>query len=266
MTYSRSSEASSRSATEVASSTLDQALVEHLDTLDAVSLLRWAAQRFPQRAAIVTSFQYSGCVLIDMVHRAGLSLRVATVDTLRLPAETYELIEKIERRYDLEVERYEPDAARVKQMVERHGEYLFFDTKAKQEYCCKVRKTEPNQRCLETLDVWITGLRRDQSQLREQTPKASLVETSNADKTVRRKLVKLAPVADLTEQDLQDYIAQHDVPYNALYEQGYKSIGCVICSTPVLPWEDSRAGRWRWFNRDADHAKECGIHNHGSGI
>ncbi len=231
-----------------------------LNQFEPVGLLEWAASH-GNRAGIVTSFQNTGCVTVDMAHRAGLELRVITVDTLRLPPETYDLIRRIEKRYGLEVERFQPDPARLSSMVERHGEHLFFDSPAKQKYCCQIRKVEPNQRALATLDVWVTGLRQDQSICRTNVKKATVVSAGE------REITRLSPLADWTDEDIQDYLDEYDVPYNALYGQGYTSIGCSICATPTRPGEDKRAGRWRWFNHLGDgHNKECGIHTQGGGI
>ena len=240
--------------------TENRALVETLNEMSAEQLLQWAFEEYGGRAGIVTSFQNTGCVMIDMAHRVAPELRVLTVDTLRLHQDTYNFIQTIEERYGVSVERFTPDPDAVHRMVQQHGEFLFFDSKAKQEYCCSIRKIEPNQRALATLDVWITGLRQDQSEFRNATPKASYAEQEG------RALLKLAPLVDWSEEDVWRYIRDNDVPYNPLYDQGYTSIGCVICTTPTLPWEDKRAGRWRWFNALEENNKECGIHIHGSGI
>ncbi|MDX9974383.1 MAG: phosphoadenylyl-sulfate reductase [FCB group bacterium] len=234
--------------------------LDDLNTQDAEALLKWAADTYGERAGIVTSFQTTGCVTIDLAARAGLNLRVLTIDTLRLPPETYEVIEAVERRYGIRVERFQPDPERLRRMVEQHGEYLFFDSKPKQEYCCSIRKVEPNGRALATLDLWITGLRRDQSSFRKEVPKATVVNQGG------REIVKLSPLADWGEQGIWDHIRANDVPYNRLYDQGYTSIGCVICTTPTRSGEDKRAGRWRWFNQAGEDKKECGIHIGGSGI
>jgi phosphoadenylyl-sulfate reductase (thioredoxin) len=234
--------------------------LEELNQLEPVELLRWAATH-SDRAGIVTSFQNTGCVTIDMAHRAGLGLRVITIDTLRLHPETYNLIERIEKSYGLEIERFRPDPERLSSMIDRHGEYLFFDSPAKQKYCCQIRKVEPNQRALATLDVWVTGLRQGQSASRTRVKKATVVSSGG------REILRLSPLVDWTDEQVEAYIGKHDVPYNTLYDQGYTSIGCVICATPTRPGEDKRAGRWRWFNHlGDDHNKACGIHEHGSGI
>ncbi len=236
--------------------------IPDLDALNAMApeaLLRWARDAHGERAGIVTSFQDTGSVMVDMMHRHAPGLRVLTVDTLRLHDETYALMDEVEQMYGIAIERYQPDPYRLEQMVAQHGEFLFFDSKSKQEFCCHVRKVEPNQRALESLDVWFTGLRRDQSAFRADTPKAQYVQRGG------REVLKIAPLVDWDQEQIDAYIAAHAVPKSKLYEQGYTSIGCVICTTPTLPHEDKRAGRWRWFNASEDN-KECGIHIGGSGI
>lgn len=241
--------------------TPNTALLEALHALTPEDMLAWALEHHGSRAGIITSFQDTGCVMVDMASRVAPGLRVMTVDTCRLHPETYQLMDEIEKRYGVSIEHFKPDPERLRKMIERHGEYLFFDSKAKQEYCCQIRKVEPNIRALRTVDVWITGLRRDHSENRQSVPKAEYVDGEWG------KILKLAPLADWDAQQVKEYIAQHEVPYNKLYDQGYTSIGCIICSTPTLPWEDKRAGRWRWFNA-VDDQKECGIHTNtgGAGI
>lgn len=236
----------------------EEALLEKLNQMDAAELLAWGAEHHGERAGVITSFQDTGCVTIDIAHRAGITLRVLTIDTLRLHPETYALIDEVEKRYGIEVERYSPRPDRVEEMVREYGEYLFFDSKLKQEYCCNIRKVEPNDEALSTLDVWYTGLRRDHSDNRKETPKASVVKGP----ALGSEILKISPLADWTTEEVWDYIRKNDVPANKLYQQGYSSIGCIICSTPTLRGEDKRAGRWRWFNaaNSGDDKKECGIH------
>lgn len=239
--------------------TEDPKLLDELNKMSPEQMLAWAQSNHAGRAAIFSSFQDTGCVMVDMAAKSAAGLRVLTVDTLRLHPETYRLINEVERRYNIEVERFEPDPAALRKMVEQHGEFLFFDSKAKQEYCCQVRKVEPNIRALQTVDVWITGLRRDHSEARESVERAAYVQQ------IHGTVLKLAPLADWTHQQVRDYIAENNVPYNKLYDQGYTSIGCVICSTPTKPWENKRAGRWRWFNHLDGDDKECGIHTNTGG-
>lgn len=240
---------------------VSDAALEQLNAMTPEALLAWSVAEYGDRAALFTSFQETGCVLIDMAHSQGLALRVVTVDTLRLHPETYALMEQIEARYGITIERFQPDPDRLRRMITLHGEYLFFDSKEKQEHCCAIRKVEPHDRALETVDVWITGLRKDQSAFRAITPKASRVQRGS------RELLKLCPLADWTEAMVKDYNTRRQAPLNPLYDQGYASIGCIICATPVRPGEDKRAGRWRWFNQyEQGDKKECGIHIGGSGI
>lgn len=240
--------------------TTEQALYEELNDKSPEDLFRWALEKHGPRAGIITSFQDTGCVMIDIMSKVAPGLRVMTVDTLRLPQETYDLMDAIEQRYDLSIERFEPEPSRLRKMVAQHGEFLFFDSKEKQEYCCKIRKVEPNDRALSTLDVWFTGVRRDQSSLRMDTPKLQLINRDG------HLLLKVSPLADWDKERIDAYAAEHNVPMSALYGMGYTSIGCVICTTPTLPHEPKRAGRWRWFNHLDNDDKECGIHVGGSGI
>jgi phosphoadenylyl-sulfate reductase (thioredoxin) len=234
-------------------------LLDDLNNLEPGELLRWGYEEHGDRAAVITSFQDTGCVTIDLACRKDVPLRVLTIDSLRLHPETYKLMDRIEDRYGIEIERFKPDLDRLKEMVQKHGEYLFFDSKAKQEHCCHIRKVEPNTEALKTVDVWITGLRRDHSDARSAIPKATIVQPDG------HKILKLAPLAGWDADQVWEYIREHDVPYNELYDRHYTSIGCIICSTPTLPWEDRRAGRWRW-QKEEGADRECGIHDHGSGI
>jgi len=238
----------------------EQELYEELRDKGPEDLFRWALEHHAGRSAIITSFQDTGCVMIDLMQKVAPGIRVLTVDTLRLPQETYDVMDQIEAKYGITIERFTPDPVRLDRMVRQHGEFLFFDTKDKQEYCCKIRKVEPNDRALETVDVWFTGLRRDQSELRGETPKVQLINRGG------RKILKVCPLAEWDKAMVDAHAAEHAVPMNALYNKGYTSIGCVICTTPTLPHEPKRAGRWRWFNYLDKDDKECGIHVGGSGI
>lgn len=243
-------------------SVIDDRLVGELDRLqDSQELIAEIFRRFGRRAAIGTSGQLTGSVIIDLAVQAGLRPRIFTIDTGRLFPESYAFFDEVERRYGLPVERISPDPQKIAQMVARHGEYLFFDSKEKQELCCRLRKVEPNQRVLSTLDVWITGLRKGQSAAREATARFEIIQVG----AEQRSILKVAPLVDWTEQQLWDYVKKHRVPTHELlaWQQDgwrYESLGCRICTTPIGPEEPRRAGRWRWFNYREDDDKECGIH------
>ncbi len=218
-------------------------------------------KRFEGRAAIVTSGQLSGMVLIHLAAENQLPFRVCTLDTLRLFPETYAFLEKVESRYGIQIEQIQPDPQEVQEMVSEHGEYLFFDSKAKQEYCCNVRKVRPMQRLLESLDVWITGLRRDQSEARKQLRKAEIISSTT------HPVLKVNPLLHWTAEEVWQFVRDNDIPVNPLLEADanghfYESLGCIVCTTPIKPGEPKRAGRWRWQNAapTTEDAKECGLH------
>ena len=150
-------------------------------------------------------------------------------------------------------------------MVRDHGESIFFDSKAKQEYCCKIRKVDPNNKILDTLDVWITGLRADQSDARSQIERLEIIQHTQQDGK-ERPLLKVTPLIAWTEEQVKEYARTNNVPVHKLLEMErdgwhYASLGCIICTTPVNSHETRRAGRWRWFNQQLnDDHKECGIH------
>jgi phosphoadenylyl-sulfate reductase (thioredoxin) len=232
--------------------------LEDFEEKTGPEIIQWAFETYGNRAAIGTSLQHTGMTQIDLAAEAVDDFRVFTVDTLRMHDETYEFYETVQDTYDIELDIYQPDETKVQKMMDRHGEYLFFDSREKQQLCCDIRKSEPHDRALEDVDVWIAGLRRDQSEERSNTPKAQIVE-ENGD-----KILKLAPLAEWTEEDVWNYIQENNVPYNPLFDEGYKTISCRICTTPVQEGEDERAGRWRWFN---NHDRECGLHySEGGGI
>ncbi|MBI3541174.1 MAG: phosphoadenylyl-sulfate reductase [Deltaproteobacteria bacterium] len=249
---------------------IDSTLIADLEKFKTPEdLIREVFTRFGKRAAIGTSGQLTGTVMIDMAVRSGIkNPRIFTIDTLRLFPETYELFAALEKKYKIKVEHIQPNTAKVEAMTKEHGEYLFFDSKKKQELCCYLRKVEPNERALETVDVWLTGLRADQSKSRAKTSRFELIKHGPGHEKDQRPILKIAPLVDWTEESLRDYSQKHDVPVHKLLnwkQDGwyYESLGCVICTTPIGPDEPRRAGRWRWFNNlpaESDDDKECGIH------
>jgi phosphoadenosine phosphosulfate reductase len=217
----------------------------------AEEVLRWALEEFGSRAAISTSFQATGMAILDMAAcMTGGDVRVFTLDTGRLHQETYDLIEKVRRRYGIRVEMLAPDAGELSRMLSLHGPNLFYEGVGKRRLCCEIRKVRPLNRKLAALDAWIVGLRRSQSESREDVDTVQLDHDHGG-------IVKVSPLAHWTEEQVWDYIRRNDVPMHGLYGRGYPSIGCAPCTRPTKPGEPQRAGRW-WWEDDAD--KECGIH------
>lgn len=213
----------------------------------AEDLLKWALTSWGSRFAVVTSFQLEGMVLLDMAIRLSPTVRVLSVDTGRMPPETYEMIETVRNRYGIPVEVILPDAAEVSAMVTRHGPNLFYRELGMRNLCCQIRKVRPLENRLRDFSAWAVGLRREQAESRREVPKAEQVEGR----------WKLSPLADWTKDAIWRYARQNDVPIHPLYQQGYASIGCAPCTRAIEPGADERSGRWWW---EEGAVKECGIH------
>ena len=226
------------------------ALADDFEQRPPQDLLRWASARFGDRLALTTSFQAAGMALLDMAWRIDPNVRVVTVDSGRLRQENHDLIEQVRERYGVKIAVQHPDAASLDTFVEKYGANAFYRSASLRLRCCDIRKVAPLSRALAGYDAWISGQRRGQSESRREVRK---VEIDHA----RGGLVKLNPLADWSEEEVWDYLRAHDVPHNALYDQGYTSIGCAPCTRPTGPGEDIRAGRWWW---EANVPKECGIH------
>jgi thioredoxin-dependent adenylylsulfate APS reductase len=216
----------------------------------AQELLGWALDRFHPRMAISAAGGLDGMVLIHMAWRINPAVRVFTLDTGRLPHETYSLFEDIRDRYGVQVEFELPDRLEVARLVQQHGPNLMYRSVDLRVACCEIRKVAPLKRKLATLEAWVAGLRREQWRTRKNIAKVELDRDHGG-------IVKVNPLADWTLDRVRRYIDEHDVPYHELFAQGYTSIGCEPCTRAVPPGEPERAGRW-WWEQDTD--KECGIH------
>jgi phosphoadenosine phosphosulfate reductase len=215
---------------------------------EATAILIHAGRRYPP-AALASSFGAEDMVLIDLIARVALPIGVFTLDTGRLPSETYALIDRTRDRYAIAIDVYCPEASAVEAYVREHGANAIYRDVALRERCCAIRKTEPLGRALAGKGAWITGLRRAQSLTRHDVP----VEAFDA----AHGLHKFNPLADWSHDDVWSYIRAHRVPYNPLHDRGYPSIGCAPCTRAVEPGEDARAGRW-WWEQPA--TRECGLH------
>ena len=227
-----------------------------LQSASAERLLEAAFEQFGEGLAIVTSFQAGGSVVLDLASRMSLPLRVITIDTGRLPEETYLQIDRVRDRYGFEVDLALPDAGEVSALVRAGGPNLFLRSEEDRLACCHVRKVLPFRNAVVGLDAWITGLRRDQSLARRSIRKVEPDWSNREDGS----LLKLSPLADWTEERVWSYIDEYRVPYHPLYDRGYRSIGCAPCTRPSRPGEQSRAERWWW----EQGAKECGLHQRAS--
>jgi phosphoadenosine phosphosulfate reductase len=224
-------------------------LQKHAAHLPAEELLRFALAQFGSRVALASSFGAEDQVITDMLCRLAPAPRIFTLDTGRLPQETYEAIQATRQKYGISIRILFPDQAQVESMVAQHGPNLFYDNIQNRKKCCEVRKVIPLRRELATLDAWVTGLRREQAETRTQVERIAWDAGFG--------LIKLNPLADWTTDQVWNYIRRHDVPYNALHDKGYPSIGCGPCTRAVKPGESLRAGRWWW---ELPEHKECGLH------
>jgi phosphoadenosine phosphosulfate reductase len=214
------------------------------------ALLQHAAAEHAGHIVQATSLGVEDMVVTDLLARLQLPVALAMLDTGQLHTQTLAMLPRIEARYGLRVERWQPPAAAVMHFVGRHGEGAMFDSVALRKACCALRKLEPLGRLLAGRSAWITGLRREQSGARGDVP---FSETDGPGRT------KFNPLADWTLADVWHYVALHDVPTNPLHDEFFPSIGCAPCTRAVTPGEDIRAGRWWW---EQDGAKECGLHVH----
>jgi phosphoadenosine phosphosulfate reductase len=222
-----------------------------LTEASAQEILGWAEAEFGARAAIASSFGVEDVVLIDLASRYAPSVGVFTLDTGRLPPETYEVMEEVRSRYRIPIATYLPDRAPVEHLEREKGFFSFRCSVEERKECCAIRKLEPLSRALAGKSAWITGLRRDQSVTRAAV---EVVEIDGA----HGGIVKLNPLARWKEAEIWRYARARALPVNALHARGYPSIGCAPCTRAVAPGEDVRAGRWWW--EQPEH-KECGLHD-----
>lgn len=225
-------------------------LNDEFETRTPQELLEWGLKEFHPCIALAWSGAEDVAV-VDMLVKINPKARIFTLDTGRLNPETYDLIERVRERYGIDIEVMFPDAAEIEEMVRRDGVNLFYHSIENRKLCCNLRKVQPLKRMLSTLDAWITGLRRDQAATRTVLKKIEIDETFGG-------IIKLNPLAGWSHKDVWDYIHKNDVPYNALHDKGYPSIGCAPCTRAVeSSCEDIRAGRWWW---ESPEGKECGLH------
>ena len=213
-------------------------------------ILLWVTEQFGQKAVQISSFGLEDVALFDMYWQINSGARLATLDTWRLPTETYTVIDQTKIRYNVNIEIHQPNKDAVLEMVTDHGFNLFYRGRENRIRCCNVRKVDPLNKALASVDAWITGLRRDQGMDRGNI---AIIEWDEAHSNY-----KINPLANWDFEQVRKYVDQNSVPYNELHDYNYPSIGCAPCTRAVKPGENPRAGRW-WWEGDPD-AKECGLH------
>jgi len=217
-------------------------------------VLRWALDNLHPRIAVASSFGAEDVAIIDMISNINPKARVFTLDTGRLNQETYDVMDEIRSRYNMNIEVMFPDPDEVEQMVRVNGMNLFYHSVGNRKLCCGIRKVHPLNRMLSTLDGWITGLRADQTEVRSNSNKIEIDSQHN-------DIIKVNPILEWSWEQTWDYIKKNNIPYNKLHGKGFPSIGCEPCTRAIKPGEPLRAGRWWW---ESDTEKECGLHaDHG---
>ncbi|MCG5051946.1 MAG: phosphoadenylyl-sulfate reductase [Myxococcales bacterium] len=223
---------------------------ERLSGRPPQEVLAWALERFADTLAIASSFSIEDCVVIDMAAKLAPKVRVFALDTGRLPEETYQTAERVRDKYRLEIEWYFPAREAVETLERRKGLFSFMESLDNRHECCGLRKVEPLGRALGALDAWVTGLRREQSVTRGETPEVEFDEGHGG-------IAKLNPIISWSEAETRAYAKTNRVPLHPLHDRGYPSIGCAPCTRAVAAGDHPRAGRWWW---EDPASKECGLH------
>jgi len=225
-------------------------LDDRLEGLTAAERVAWAVREFAGGLTFACSFGAEDIVVLDLLLRTDLAASIFLLDTGRLHQETYNLIEECRTHYGRAFTTYAPQTEALQALLDAEGPNSFYRSREARKACCRVRKIEPLGRALAGKAAWLTGLRREQSVTRTVLPFAEIDDAHNG-------IWKLNPLADWSETQVWDYIDEHHLPYNALHDRDFPSIGCAPCTRAVAPGEDPRAGRWWW--EEPEH-KECGLH------
>lgn len=218
--------------------------------LNAEVILEKTLALFGDKVVFASSLGAEDQVITYMLSKINKSANIITLDTGRVFPETYDLLHRTVNRYGLTIKSYYPDTLQTEEMVNAKGINLFYESIENRKLCCHVRKIVPLRRALQGKDAWITGLRREQSITRTDL-KIMEWDASNG-------LIKINPLLEWTENQVWEYIKTNNIPYNALHDQGFPSIGCQPCTRAIQKGEDLRAGRWWWEMPDS---KECGLHS-----
>ena len=228
---------------------LTESQIKEIEESSLPAAIQLVAELFPGTVVFSSSLGQEDQVLTDVIFKNDLPVKIFTLDTGRLFNETYELLDRTTARYRKPIEVFFPDASDVEEFVNTRGINSFYESVESRKACCFIRKVKPLERALKGAKVWITGLRSEQSNNRQEMP---MIEWSE-----EKQLYKFNPLIHWSYEDMISYINEFNVPYNRLHDKGFISIGCAPCTRAIEPGEDARAGRWWW---EASQ-KECGLHS-----
>lgn len=226
-------------------------LLHQLNGLSIADFLKLITSEFPGQVTFSSSFSYEDQVISHEILSNKLPVKIFTLDTGRMFAETYSTWNSTNEQYSTKIKAYYPEQAPLQKLVEERGPNSFYESIQNRKDCCFIRKVEPLKRALAGNAIWITGLRAEHSPDRQDLP---IIEWDESN-----KIIKYHPILHWTTEEVKLYINQNHIPYNPLHDKGFVSIGCQPCTRATRPGEDFRAGRWWW--EDADK-KECGLHVH----
>ncbi|MCD4745784.1 MAG: phosphoadenylyl-sulfate reductase [Bacteroidales bacterium] len=224
-------------------------LNKQLQNASPEEVILFFLNKYKEKIAFSSSLGAEDQVLTEMIASINSTVRIFTLDTGRLFPETYDLIQKTNSRYKINIEIFFPNAKNVENMVNHKGINLFYESIENRKLCCHTRKIEPLQRAFKGLDAWICGLRKEQSVTRTD---CKLIEWDK-----QNQIIKVNPLIDWTDNMVWDYIKQKNIPYNILHDKGFPSIGCQPCTRAIKQGDDIRSGRWWW---EQPEYKECGLH------
>ena len=221
---------------------------QQLAAMDLVQRFEFIANSV-KNTIFTTSLGREDQLITHVIASGSHNISIAAINTGRLFPQTISLIETTQQKYKIDIAEYHPDEIETKQYADSFGLNGFYESIKARHECCRIRKLEPLDKILKNTDGWITGLRREQSNNRAHVPFCEWSE--------KYKVFKFNPLADLSTEAMDGFIAEHDVPINPLHFKGFPSIGCEPCTRAIKPGEDERAGRWWWEN---DNSRECGLH------
>ena len=230
------------------SSIIAQALIEKTKNFSIEETLAFLANEYQDKVVFSTSFGQEDQVITALIAKNELPITIFTLDTGRLFQETYDVFHKTLKKYKIEIKTYFPEANAVEDLLNKKGPNSFYESVENRKECCFIRKVAPLTKALIGNEIWITGLRAEQSENRN--------DLAFFEYDAHFNIIKFNPLLKWTLEEVQEYIDTNNVPQNALHAQGFVSIGCAPCTRAILPGEDIRAGRWWW---ESSH-KECGLH------
>lgn len=222
---------------------------QDIEGLDALAILQYVENKFADQAVFSTSFGIEDQVITDLLSRVNTHADIFTLETGRLFPETYYVWNRTLDKYKLPIKAYYPNTQAVEELVSSKGPSSFYESVENRKECCYIRKIEPLKRAIQGYSIWITGIRADQSENREDMHQVEWDEVN--------QLIKIHPLFYWTYQDVVDFIKKNFIPYNPLHDKGFPSIGCQPCTRAVQEGDDFRAGRWWWEDKSK---KECGLH------